>query len=214
MLIDDPLAQDAEAGFLDVAANALAVVIFATMMVLIVSVPPLVAGAVREAPLRDPVMPTPMAPVPVPFSAFHYVTEAGIAPIDLRAAVDHLSDREVVGTMPGTVSFRTERTRYRDLDDYNFTLTPDRDALRAGAVDLQDREAMDAFVQHMDTLVRQDRTVPAFVVTEAGYASFVPIHAALRAHGVPLRWFFVPELEQIILRRVVDDFETEVSQFQ
>lgn len=214
MLIDDPLAQDAETGFLDVAANALAVIIFATMMVLIVSVPPLVAGMVREEPLRNPVMPSPMPPSPVPFSAYYYVSSAGVTPIDLRAIVDDLSDRPVQMPLPGRTTFRTERTRYRDLDDYRFTLTPDLEALRAAALPVADAETFARLVARLVEAVEKNSTVPAFIVNERGYESFAPLYAALRDEGVPLRWFFVPESEWIVLRRVVDDFETESRQFQ
>lgn len=214
MVPDDTLDHDAETGFLDVAANALALMIFATMMVLIVAAPPLIRGMLPQMPRFSPVMPTPFDMANLPFSAYYFVTRAGVTPIDLRVFIDIQRDNPATRASLGTSTFRVERSRYRDLDDYSFTLTPDLDAVHAAATPLEDAELRAGLIAALRDGMEGRNEVPTFLVIDGGYEGFAPFYEELRAEGLALRWFFVPNARMLELRRSFLDFETEARQFQ
>jgi hypothetical protein len=208
-LVRDIADADTETGFLDVAANALAVIILATLFILIVSARPPVRGdAPPPPPTGELTMPPRLDEPFPPLSQYYVVLGPGLADLDLtgmaRAAIKEVpgapslpeaagSDTKMDGSPPWRLSFQTPRRPRRDYSEYTAIVTPDYGRLRAQAAPL---DGSDAVAHLTDVLQRRhadDMLVPTFFVLPDGVDVFAPLYFALRGQDIPFRWFPVAE---------------------
>ncbi|WP_273523275.1 hypothetical protein [Rhodosalinus sediminis] len=206
------LRTDAESGFVDVAANTLAVLIMMTVVVLVVAAIPGLRGEIRGA--QRPALPFPVAldPAMPPFSSYWYAGRGGITPIPLGEVSRRVASGETrVETEAGTFFFENARRVYRDLSDYEVGFAPNMDSLaqRATAIDAEEPRA--AFVARLATAFRDENRVPTFFVDGKGYEAFARLHADLRAADLPLRWVVVPAGRSLTFLRDAAQFESRMA---
>lgn len=199
---------DTEAGFLDVAANALAIMILATMMLLVVSAPIRTAGDVLPSGDTPEIsFPEKADPVMRPLYAYYFVSEAGVTLIDLdaiaRAVAAAAGD---ASTEQGKMSLITPRRARRDWNDYRGTFAPDYAAIKAGAVSIGSAER-NAFTTELSTRYEAENVVPTFHVLPEGIENFAPIYWALRTEGIPVRWYPTKYGSSILYERSARIFE-------
>lgn len=202
-------AADSDIGMLDISANALAVLILATMLVLTVASPPTPLGEVRSDDRPELFYPSPMDVAVVPQSAYWIVTDAGVTLLDLDAiAVGLVDGAAVATTAQAEATLTMDRSRYRDLNDHRMSLKLEWGALRDSALPIattQDAGELSALVADAFESTGQ---APTFVVTPAGTEAFSAIYWDLRAQQVPMRWLPIEERTPLILTRRVSNFET------
>lgn len=206
---DDVVGDNTEAGFLDIAANTLAVIIFATMIALISAAPLAVKGEIAAKYSPDLPFPVPLdLPLP-PLSAYAVVTASGLTLLDLDAMI--AAD---VPTRQGHLAIRVERIAYRDLDEYQATVTLDLDALSADATPFDAAASLDALVIELADAFTRSNIAPTFLLARDGISTFPRIYWALRKAGVPLRWQVLGEGGEIRMQRSLSMFETRARRWQ
>ena len=207
---------DTDVGMLDVSANALAVLILATMLVLTVAAPPALRGEVRAAARPDLFYPSPLDAVVTPQSAYWIVTGAGLTRLDLDAFATGLSDGSTVATTPqGEATLIVDRRNtYRDLNDHRLQVSLDWDAVAGTAAPIAGAADVAEAVTAIGAAFTGDGTVPTFVVADDGMAAFAALYWALRQEQVPMRWVSIATRTHLVLSRRVDNFETRVRQWQ
>lgn len=204
MIKDD----DSDAGFVDVAANALAIIILMTMIALIIAAIPATRGEVRAE--ARPALPFPVAldPSVRPFNSYWFVSEAGLTRIDLgEAAIRFAGGETVVETDLGRFYMQTWREGYRDPSEYRVDFLPFAAGIALHAQPL-DASSEVAAVVAFDTAFREARIVPTFLVARDGYATFTALYNDLRALDIPLRWHAVDAGQQLSFVRNVQQFES------
>lgn len=181
---------DTEAGFLDVAANALAVMILATMMLLVVAAPIRIVGETEpDSSTPEVTFPVRSDPTSRPLYDYFLASDAGIAAIDLDAIA--LATARAAGdseTEQGKVGIVVARTSRRDWNDYLANFSPDYSVLKAQS------QAMDEF--QVERLVSQlveryeaERVSPTFFVLAEAIEIVAPVYWGLRLKGIPVRWY-------------------------
>ena len=206
---------DSDVGMLDVAANALAVLILATMLVLTVAAPPAPRGEVRSSDKPELFYPSPLDVAVPPQSVYWIVTEGGLTPLDLDGFATGLSDGSPVArTAQGEATLIIDRRNYRDLNDHRLQINLDWAAITGSAISLATPQ--DAAIASDDIRQRfeQGGIVPSFVVTAAGTEAFSIIYWNLRRDQVPMRWVPIVMQTPLVLSRRVDNFETRARQWQ
>lgn len=207
--LDEVVGDNVEAGFLDISANALAVIIFATMITLISAAPPAVRGEVQAESEPGLAFPVPLdLPLP-PLSSYAVVTEQGVIPLDLDGMIT--SDG---ATPQGRFSIRVERMGYRDLDDYQATVTLDLAVMRAAATPIDAAAPLNALVTELEEAFARRNMAPTFLLSQDGIATFPRLYWALRKAGVPLRWQVLGESGEIRMQRSLSMFETRARRWQ
>jgi hypothetical protein len=206
---DEVIPDNVEAGFLDISANALAVIIFATMISLIVGSSPVVRGEIAAQSPPDLSFPVPLdQPLP-PLTAFEVVTAVGLTSLDLDTMIeaDGPSDQ-------GLFSLRVERMAYRDLDEYQATVTLDLAKLRASAVPFDDQAPLNLLVAKFHEDFDRHNIAPTFLLSRDGISTFPRLYWALRKAGVPLRWQVLGDTGEIRMLRNLSMFETRARRWQ
>lgn len=195
-------ASDTEAGFLDVAANALSVIILATMMLIVVSAPILMLGDTRPKE-ETPTLTFPLTPSPTarPLFSYHYITPAGLTDLDLDALA------ETGEGAHGRLSVQTPRTALRDWNEYQARFTPDYAAIRASAQAL-DADAVEAAVERMTARFERDNLAPTLFVTPDATAIAAPLYWGLRARGVQVRFRVFDYASAVLFSHNPGTFET------
>ena len=201
-------AGDTEAGFLDVAANALAVMILATMMLLIVSAPIRLAGDVKpEGATPELTFPVHADPVQRPLYDYFLISDAGIATIDLdgiaRAAAEAGGD---VAIDQGRLSMTVARQSRRDWNDYRANFSPDYAVLKRGSIKL-DAVTTDRLFADIAERFEADRITPTFFVLPDAVDAVSPLYWGLRSKGIPVRWYPSSYGESILFERSTRVFE-------
>lgn len=206
---------DTDVGMLDVSANALAVLILATMLVLTVAAPPAPNGEVRSQTQPDLFYPSPMDLVVAPSSSYWAVTDAGATQIDLDGFAAGLAGGATVARTPqGEATLIIDRSNYRDLNDHRLQLTLDWPQIRATGQPLATPQDVQDIITALRTAFADEGLVPTFVVTPAGTGAFAEIYWGLRQDRVPLRWVSVADQSLLVLSRGVENFETRARQWQ
>ena len=189
-----------DAGFLDVAVNALAVIVIVTMFALLTVD---VGTAARSDPRFDEEPPLPLRVQPRlperPFLDYYLVFDGAIVRWEQERYVERLAAeglREVVA-LPGgklRVSAAAER---RDPDSFTATFAPDLPAL-AGAATALTPETAESVASAI--LERHDLhgMAPNFIVYPSGMEAFETLYRRLRGAPVWLRWF--PWVEDVPLK--------------
>ncbi|MCF2872050.1 hypothetical protein L0664_13325 [Octadecabacter sp. G9-8] len=208
-------AADSDIGMLDISANALAVLILATMLVLTVASPPTPRGEVRSDDRPELFYPSPLDVAVVPQSAYWIVTDAGMTLLDLDAiAVGLVDGAAVAATAQAEATLTMDRRGYRDLNDHRMSLNLEWGALRDTALPITTtQEAIDLSTLVTDAFVNTGQ-VPTFVVTPAGTEAFSAIYWDLRAQQVPTRWVPIEERTPLVFTRRASNFETRSRQWQ
>lgn len=206
---------DAEVGMLDVSANALAVLILATMLVLSAAAPPVPRGEVLRDDVPALFYPSPIDAVLAPHSRYVLVLPEGLVDLDLDAFAAALAQGDVVArTAQGELTLVTDRRIYRDLNDYRATLTPDWPALADAARPLDGDDAPRAEADAAGALFDGAGTATTYFVTAEAMAAFAPLYWLLRDAQVPIRWVTVPTGQNLVFQRRVDGFERRGRQWQ
>ena len=180
-----------DAGFLDVAANALAIMIFVTMFALLTvrSEPTVLHDPrfERELPLTLRVQP-PLAERP--FLDYYLVFDGMIARWEQERYVEHLIEhglRDTVRAEGGKLRV-SARMEPRDPDSYTASFVPDFDALAERATVLA-AEAVDAVAAGIRDREKTHGRMPNFIVYPSGMKAFGVLYAELREAPIWMRWF-------------------------
>lgn len=206
---------DTEVGMLDVSANALAVLILATMLVLTVAAPPAPRGEVRASDRPDLFYPSPLDVVVAPQSAYWIVTEAGLTQLDLDGFAAGLVDNAPVArTAQGEATLIIDRGNYRDLNDHRLQMSLDWEAIKGSANPIEKPEDAMAASDDIRAAFEQEGIAPTFVVTAQGIGPFASIYWDLRKEQVPMRWVSMADQTHLVLSRRVENFEARERQWQ
>ena len=197
-----------DAGFLDVASNTLAIMIFVTMFALLtVRSEPAVLHDPRfdrEPPLTLRVQP-PLAERP--FLDYYLVFDGVIVRWDQERYVEQLIAnglRDTVRSEGGKL--RVSATEEpRDPDSYSASYFPDFDALakRAAVLTAETVEAVAAQIRGRE---KAHGLVPNFVVYPSGMDAFEALYAELRETPLWMRWFLWSEDAPLKIERRVANF--------
>lgn len=206
---------DGDVGMLDVSANALAVLILATMMVLTVAAPPAPRGETRAADRPPLFYPSPLDVAVAPQSAYWIVTSGGLTALDINAFVAGLGDQSPVSrTEQGEATLIIDRSRYRDLNDHRLHVLLKWTAIRDTAQALDTEEARQAAQQEIRSAFERDGIAPTFVVLAEDTEVFAPLYWTLRENQVPMRWVSIVEGGALTLSRQVSNFDERQRQWQ
>jgi hypothetical protein len=199
---------DSDVGMLDVSANALAVLILATMLLITVAAPPSPRGEVRASERPDLFYPSPLdLPVP-PQSAYWVVTGAGLTRLDLDAFAEGLAGgASVTRTDQGEATLIIDRRNYRDLNDHRLHLSLDLGALSQTAIPIGSAEDLSRASEEIRREFEQAGILPTFLIMPDSIEVFAPVYWHLRTGEVAMRWTAISD-GRLILSRRVDDFET------
>jgi hypothetical protein len=203
---------DDEVGMLDVSANALAVLILATMLVISLMAPPLVRGEIRSklAPLLH--YPSPLDGALAPHSRYIIVLKEGLVEMDLNAFALGLSEQSIRAETPqGTAVLVTDRRLYRDLNDYRLRVKPDWEALAAQVSPLEEAAQE---VQRASHLFKQNNIASTYLVSSDAIDTFANLYWKLREAQPPIRWISFQKGQTLILSRRVENFERRMRQWQ
>jgi len=205
---DDLSLGSEQTGFLDVAANALAVMILATMMLLIVAAPIRISGEViPDESTPELNFPTPSDPVMRPLYAYYLVTSSGIVSIDLDALT--IAAAEAGGsaqTDQGRLRITVPRSARRDWNQYRARFLPDIQALRTLARPITENY-LSTLVDHLREDYEKHRIVTTWLVVPDGIETAAPVYWGLRGAGVPVRWHITDQDSEIIFGRSAELFE-------
>jgi len=208
-------AAESDIGMLDISANALAVLILATMLVLTVASPPSPRGEVQSEDRPELFYPSPLDVAVVPQSAYWIVTDAGVTLLDLDAiAVGLLDGAAVSATAQAEATLTMDRSRYRDLNDHRMSLTLEWAALRDTALPIATPQVAGELSALVTDAFENTGQVPTFVVTPTGTEAFAGVYWDLRAQQVPMRWVPIEERTPLVFSRRASNFETRVRQWQ
>lgn len=206
---------DAEVGMLDVSANALAVLILATMMVLTVAAPPAPRGEIRTSARPDLFYPSPVDLVVTPQTDYWLITDGGITRLDIDAFASGLVDGSTLARTPqGEATLIVDRRNYRDLNDHRLLITPDWDVIRKTGLPLTTPEGTATVTKAIQTAYESDAILPTLVVLTEGTESFSDLYWSLRETEVPMRWVPIVEQTQLTLSRRVSNFESRRIKWQ
>ena len=197
-----------DAGFLDVAANALAIMIFVTMFALLtVRSEPTVLHDPRfdrELPLTLRVQP-PLAERP--FLDYYLVFDGMIVRWEQGRYVEHLIEhglRKTVRADGGKLRV-SARMEPRDPDSYTASFVPDFEAL-AGRATVLAAESVDSVAAEIRDREKALGRVPNFVVYSSGMKAFEALYAELRETPIWMRWFLWPDDAALKIERRVANF--------
>ena len=205
---------DSDVGMLDVSANALAVLILATMLLITVAAPPAPRGEVRSGERPDLFYPPPLdLPVP-PQSAYWVVTAAGLTRLDLDAFAARLAGGDtVVRTGQGEATLIVDRRIYRDLNDHRLHLSLDMDAIAQEALSVDGPEGPETATRQLRREFEQSGILPTFLVMPGASEVFAPLYWHLRNVETAMRWTPISD-GRLVLSRRVENFETRGSRWQ
>lgn len=194
-----------ESGFLDVAANALAIIILATMMLLLLSAPMATTG---EPPLAEDTPATARQPLPDPnarpYRELYYVAGDKAVRLDFGAlAAAALED---AGTDQGRLDLRPMRVMRRDVDEYRATFRPDHAALKAQAQPLEGASLAE-IVETLKEAHNASGASAALLIYPDGVAGGARLFWALREAEVPVRAYFASYAAGVAFERRASSFE-------
>lgn len=204
-----------DASFLDVAANALAVVIVATMFALL-------TVEFATTGLRDPrfdaepalgLRAQPTLPER-PFFDYYLVFDGRIVRWDQERYVDALMDRGIAGTieLPGGKLRIGLATEPRDLDSFAASFTPDFARLADAATPVTER-TIEALAAEAVERMKIHGVAPNYIVYPSGMAAFESLYRRLRTTGLWLRWYMRDEGQSIGIERRSRHFATFQFEF-
>jgi len=206
--------QDGELGMLDVSANALAVLILATMMVISAAATPSVRGEVRLEKTPELFYPAPIDSTLPPNSRYMLVLAEGLVEIDVDAFAEGLFSGEATAeTEQGRAVLVTDRRNYRDLNDYRLQINPDWDVLSQNATVLGQEAAIEEARTAADAYDNSNFAT-TYLVVEDAIENFAPLYWHLRAAQTPIRWAVVQKGEHFGLSRRVENFERTPGKWQ
>jgi len=211
----EPITDDIENGFMDVAANALAVMIFVTMIVLLVAAPPALRGEIFGDTSPPLAFPAPLDEYMSPLNDYFLVTSDGVTPVDLNAFARELKGgANNARTEQGSMTFLVERNWYRDIDEFKAKLIFDISAMRRTAIVLTEDADLKTFAKTTANRFKQKKIAPTFILAEDGIDQFVSVYWALRDTDVVLRWARLNERDTITIDRGIEGFERRKGRWQ
>lgn len=174
-------------GFLDVAANALAIIMLTTLLLISASQAMRSDGESVRVNEREILgLPERQDAAFPPLSMYHIVTAEGLARVDLASMVKEFkTGRTFAQTDQGMLSATASTTR-RDYDVFFAEFTPNLDYFRGVA------EPIDPVAGTATSLAAAfgEQTLrPTFLVLPEATDTFTPLYWALREARVPFRWF-------------------------
>jgi len=202
---------DMDSGFVDVAANALAIVILMTMIALLIASIPLERG--EEARNEPPPLPFPVAldPTVPPLNSYWYVSGAGLTRIELAEAATGIADgQRKVETEVGAFYFQNDRSSYRDLDEYRLDFLPSPPGIAALAESF-DPDAQADWLRKFSGSFDATNTVPTFFVDPEAFQTFGLFFQAIRSEGIALRWRPIEPGQRAVFLRKPSQFESGLA---
>jgi hypothetical protein len=203
--------QSDDSGFVDVAANALAIVILVTVIAVLLSSVPQRRGEVLAQSTPPLAFPVALDPTRAPLNSYWYVTEEGLTEVTFDKVATALASGETtVNTELATFYFQNARSGYRDLDEYRLDIRPNMTVLRASAQAMYP-ENMSVVVEEFEEAFANENRVPTFLVLPDGYQTFARFYAELRQADLALRWRPVQPQGVAVLVRTITQFETGIT---
>lgn len=201
-------ADDTALGFIDVAANALAMMILATLFVIILSAaPPRPGSEVVEDKTELLNIPVATDYALSPNNRYFIVQDAGIADVALDPFVDLLARGQATAvTELGSLSVVVPRRGRRDYDEYRAFYRPNVVALAAVSAPIASDEQVAKFVADLEALHAESNIAGTFFVTTDGLETFAPVYWELRGRGLPLRWRSLAQGQEIVFTQKPADF--------
>lgn len=193
MIADANMAEtDSDLAFVDVAANALAMIILALLFVVILSTQPPHIGEPDDAAVDTSLtFPPRLDPTFGPFNEYYIIVPEGLVPLDLNAPAQALFQGKTShGSALAKTTMFVPRIGRRDYDEFNAIITPVYKALPEHAEALNEALVSEV-LSELDQGFKQRREVATFFVTADAIDVFAPLYWGLRDQGLPLRWRLV-----------------------
>lgn len=202
-----------EEGFLDIAANALAVIIFVTMVLLLtVSV----TSSGRPIPAHDKTvtLPDPQLGVLGPFRLYYMVSQHGITPLDLTPfqqgfAAGERRVKAAIGT--ATLTLDRQGLSSRDMNAFGMKVTFSPAGIADAALPLETEEQAE---QALATITQQLSQTGASAVTVVlapdGASRFARLFHRFDQNGISFRMARLPVNWDLTIGRRAVDFATRV----
>ncbi len=192
-MVDPHDDEEEQVGFLDVAANALAVVIIVTLFaVQALRVQTVWRGDPRAT--EEPPLPFPMKAAHAlgPFTRPWIVGDGWVMPGPQDEAARSMWEGRTldVGTPQGRVALFSMARRGHDVDLYRASWWPRADGFERRA--LPDEAAVGAFLDGLETEFRDRHVAPSFLVTAEGMPLFTEIARRLLREPRELCWRWWP----------------------
>ena len=209
MIDDTDQTQGApEEGFLDIAANGLAVILFVTMLLLLaVSV----TSAGRPIPQHDKqvTLPEPKLGALGPFRLYYLVSEKGISPLDLSPFHKGFfaGERRVTSDI-GTASLSVDRQGLstRDMNAYAMTMRFNPAGVANRSQPLQTEEDADRVLAGLAQQLEETQAgAVTFIIARGGASRFSQIFHRLDEFNISFRMApLSPDWELTFQRKAVD----------
>ena len=182
--------EDNETGFLDVAANTLAVILIVTLFAIQTIQQETryrVDPYAEEPPTLAFPITTPM--VFTPYSQYYLVFDDGIVRWRQENAVKAIAEsngaRKV--SAEGNIIFTPMPYESRDVDSYKLTWTPDLDILGQRLEPLTEKLANE-IIAELEKAYVDENISPTFLVFDSGMNAFSMLHERLADPAQRLRW--------------------------
>lgn len=212
-MIDDTIQGAPEEGFLDIAANALAVILFVTMLLLLtVSV----TSAGRPIPSHDKqvTLPDPQLGVLGPFRLYYIVSEHGITALDLSPFQTGFAEgqrrvKAEIGT--ATLSVDRQGLSARDMNAFGMTLSTSPAGIARLALPLETETDAQQALEALQTQLQQAQaSALTVIVAKDGASRFARLFHRLDQGGIPFRMSRLPANGELNFGRKAVDFATRV----
>lgn len=197
-----------DASFLDVATNALAIVVIVTMFALLTVKPE--TGTVRDPRFAEDEglkLRTQLQLPERPFHDYYFVFDGRIVRWEQERYVERLiADglRDAVD-LPGGKLRVSAVLEPRDPDSFTASFFPDFSAMRSRGIEITPGtvDALSAQISHRQ---KERGLAPNFVVYSSGMEAFATLYRKLRNEPIWLRWFLWTEDEPLRIERRVKHF--------
>jgi len=201
-----------ETGFLDVAANTLAVILIVTVFA--------IQQIQQQTPFRvDPyAKETPPLSFPVtaprifpPYSKYFLIFDDGIVSWNQDEAVRQLHEQTFRKPVhaDGVVVISPASFEGRDIDSYRVTWTPDFEQLRKRLQPIDDETAK-TLVAQLEAMYDDGNISPTFLVFASGMNAFARLYPHLidPTRGLHWRWYNWKQGQPVVISRSYRNFAT------
>lgn len=212
-MLDDIPQGAPEEGFLDIAANALAVILFVTMLLLLtVSV----TSAGRPIPNHDKqvTLPDPQLGPLTPFRLYYVVSEHGLTPLDLTPfQAGFAAGKRKVKSDIGSAKMSVDRQGLsaRDMNAFSMTLSISPAGIARLAQSLETEEDTDLALSMIRAQLQQTQSNAVTVIlAKDGASRFARLFHRLEQAEISFRMAPLPVNGDVIFGRKAVDFATRV----
>lgn len=201
-----------ETGFLDVAANTLAVILIVSVFA-IQKIQQQTSFRIDPYAKEVPSLNFPLTAPRIfpPYSKYYLVFYGGIVAWDQEKAVQKLDNETFQGTVhaDGIVIFTPTPFQKRDIDSYRVTWKPDFEQLQKRLQPIDD-ETVGILVTQFSNMYDNDNVSPTFLVFSSGMSAFTKLYPYLvdPKQGLNWRWYNWEKGRPIVISRSYRNFAT------